>query len=55
MAELKRFLRGDDGLEMVEWAIVGALIVGGMAAIMVQVGAQVNLRLAQTLVAIVSG
>jgi Flp pilus assembly pilin Flp len=55
MAELKRFLLGDDGLEMVEWAIVGALIIGGMATVVLQVGAQVNLKFAQVLVALVSG
>jgi hypothetical protein len=46
---------GGPGLEMVEWAIVGALILGGMATVILQVGAQVNLKLAQVFVEMVSG
>ena len=35
---VKRFLSADDGLEVVEWAIVGGLVVAVGAAIFVTIG-----------------
>ena len=38
---LKNFVRDEDGLEMVEWAIVAALITTAAAALLAQVGGEV--------------
>ncbi len=39
---LKSFIREDEGLEMVEWAIVAALITTAAAVTMSLIGAQVD-------------
>jgi Flp pilus assembly pilin Flp len=39
---LKSFIREDEGLEMVEWAIVAALITTAAAVTMGLIGTQVN-------------
>ena len=38
----KRFLMDESGLETVEWAIVGGVIVAGAAALFVAIGADVK-------------
>lgn len=38
---IKRFMKDESGLETVEWAIVGGIIVAGSAALFVAVGADV--------------
>ncbi len=42
MTMVKRFLSEEDGLEMVEWAIVSALITAGAAAVMTSIGGAVK-------------
>jgi pilus assembly protein Flp/PilA len=39
---LKNFVREEEGLEMVEWAIVAALITTAAALTMVSIGDEVN-------------
>jgi pilus assembly protein Flp/PilA len=39
---LKNFVREEEGLEMVEWAIVAALITTAAALTMVSIGTEVN-------------
>jgi Flp pilus assembly pilin Flp len=39
---MKQFVREDDGLEMVEWAIVAALITTAAAVTMASIGTQVD-------------
>ena len=50
---MKRFVREDDGLEMVEWAIVAALITTAAAVTMASIGSQVDAAF-QTVLAVVS-
>ena len=38
---IKRFMKDESGLETVEWAIVGGIIVAGSAAFFVTIGADV--------------
>jgi Flp pilus assembly pilin Flp len=40
--EIKQFVRDDDGLEMVEWAVVGTAIVITAAAAFLPLGQAVN-------------
>jgi Flp pilus assembly pilin Flp len=40
---LKEFAQDEDGLEMVEWAVVGALVTGIAAATLNIIGATLNL------------
>ena len=46
---MKSFVREDDGLEMVEWAIVGALITAAGAGAIAAVGTQLTLELGKIL------
>jgi pilus assembly protein Flp/PilA len=39
---MRNFLREEEGLEMVEWAIVGALITAAGAGVMSAIGTQVT-------------
>lgn len=39
--QIKKFMLDDSGLETVEWAIVGGIIVAGAAALFVAIGADV--------------
>ena len=52
---VKEFIRQEEGLEMVEWAIVAALITTAGAAIIVQIGSQVTTQFGLILTAITSG
>ena len=47
--KMKKFLREEGGLEMVEWAIVGALITAAGAGAMATLGSQVALELGKIL------
>lgn len=38
---VKRFMKDESGLETVEWAIVGGIIVAGSAGIFIAIGADV--------------
>ena len=40
--QIKKFMLDDSGLETVEWAIVGGIIVAGAAALFVTIGADVS-------------
>ena len=39
---IKRFMKDESGLETVEWAIVGGIIVAGSAALFIAVGDDVS-------------
>jgi pilus assembly protein Flp/PilA len=52
---VKKFIRQDDGLEMVEWAIVAALITTAGAATMVSIGSQVSTQFGLILTAVTAG
>ena len=39
--QIKKFMLDESGLETVEWAIVGGIIVAGSAAVFVLIGADV--------------
>jgi len=39
--QMKKFMLDESGLETVEWAIVGGIIVAGAAALFVAIGADV--------------
>jgi len=52
---IKKFIQQDDGLEMVEWAIVAALITTAGAATMVSIGSQVSTQFGLILTAITAG
>jgi Flp pilus assembly pilin Flp len=39
--QIKKFMLDESGLETVEWAIVGGIIVAGAAALFVTIGADV--------------
>jgi Flp pilus assembly pilin Flp len=39
--QIKKFMLDDSGLETVEWAIVGGIIVAGAAALFVTIGGDV--------------
>jgi len=40
--QIKKFMLDDSGLETVEWAIVGGVIVAGAAAIFIAIGTDVG-------------
>ena len=40
--QIKKFMLDDSGLETVEWAIVGGIIVAGAAALFVTIGGDVS-------------
>jgi Flp pilus assembly pilin Flp len=40
--QIRKFMLDDSGLETVEWAIVGGIIVAGAAALFVTIGADVS-------------
>ncbi len=42
MEVLKRFWKDERGLETVEWAVIAALIVGGLVAIIAALGGNVK-------------
>lgn len=42
---LKRFVREESGLETVEWALVGGLVVVAAAALWTQIGSDVNTQI----------
>lgn len=42
LAMVKCFLADEDGLEMVEWGIVAAIVTIGAAAILASIGSAVN-------------
>ncbi len=43
---VRKFARDEEGLEMVEWAIVAALITAGAAAAVAAIGIEVAVKLA---------
>jgi pilus assembly protein Flp/PilA len=50
--ELKRFVREEEGTEVVEWALVGGLIVAVGAAIFIGIGTRAAVYLNQLLAAL---
>jgi Flp pilus assembly pilin Flp len=52
---VKKFVHDDDGLEMVEWAIVAALITTAAAVTMASIGSQVNVQFGTVLTTLQSG
>lgn len=52
---VKKFVREDDGLEMVEWAIVAALITTAAAVTMASIGSEVNTSFNTVLTTLQSG
>jgi Flp pilus assembly pilin Flp len=52
---VKKFVREDDGLEMVEWAIVAALITTAAAVTMASIGSQVNTQFGTVLTTLQNG
>jgi Flp pilus assembly pilin Flp len=44
MNTLKRFIKDEQGLETVEWAVIAALIVAGLIAIITGLGTNVEAR-----------
>jgi pilus assembly protein Flp/PilA len=52
---VKKFIREDDGLEMVEWAIVAALITTAAAITMASIGSEVNTQFNTVLTTLQSG
>lgn len=52
MAAVQRFVREEEGTEVVEWALVGGLIVAVGAAIFTGIGGQVTTQLNKLLVAL---
>jgi len=52
---MQKLVRDEDGLEMVEWAIVAALVTSAGAATMVSIGSQVNNQFSLILTAIQAG
>ena len=42
---IRKFVRDEDGLEMVEWGLVGALITAGASAVLGVVGVEVTAKL----------
>jgi pilus assembly protein Flp/PilA len=50
--ELKRFVREEEGTEVVEWALVGGLIVAVGAAIFAAIGTRASVYLNQLLTAL---
>ncbi len=52
MLLLKKFIREEDGLEMVEWAIVGALISGLAIFTLRAIGIQINSNLSRVMISL---
>jgi Flp pilus assembly pilin Flp len=52
---LKSFVREDDGLEMVEWAIVAALITTAATVTMTSIGSEVDAQLNTILTTLQAG
>ena len=52
---LKRFVGAEDGLEMVEWAIVMALLIGAAAGTFFSLGNQVEVEFSNLVTRIATG
>ena len=45
MEKIRRFLKDEEGTELVEWGLVAALLVAVGASVFTSIGQQVSLRL----------
>jgi pilus assembly protein Flp/PilA len=55
MKKIWKFIKDEDGLELVEYAVMGALIVLGVVATILLLGGQINTRFNQLYTAIGGG